>query len=172
MGSLNSKYPKLNDWLSFRFVPHFVLNFEVSPLNDLGENPAKCPLLFFSPYSVSDWLPHVGEFPTLKISHIFALLYLFLWTTRWLLGILWFHFLNFLVSNMEKLYGIPCSALCSFTQVGQTWRPAKGGPDVLRSRLELFGLTWELIYRMWLTKHSILLFVFVISLTSISFVWI
>lgn len=26
---------------------------------------------------------------------------------------------------------------------------------MLRSRLELFGLTWELIYRMWLTKHSI-----------------
>ena len=68
----------MNDRLSFRLVLPFDLNFEVSPPNDLSENPAKCPILLLSPYSMSDWLPYVGEFSTLKRSQIFALLYPFL----------------------------------------------------------------------------------------------
>lgn len=49
------------------------------------------------------------------------------------------------------------------------WSPAKGRPDVLGSRLELFGFPWDLIYRMWLTRYNILryLFVYISSLTPI-----
>lgn len=46
LGSMNSTYSKVNDWLSSRFLPPFVLYFGGSLPDDLCRNPADCPVFF------------------------------------------------------------------------------------------------------------------------------